>query len=32
MANAFIQNNLETLERAEIKYGVPKEIITAILG
>lgn len=28
----FIQNNLETLERAEIKYGVPKEIITAILG
>ena len=28
----FIEDNLGTLERAEAKYGVPKEIITAILG
>ena len=28
----FIKNNLETLERAEAQFGVPKEIITAILG
>ena len=28
----FIVDNLGTLERAEAKYGVPKEIITAILG
>ena len=28
----FIQNNLETLERAEKEFGVPKEVITSILG
>ena len=28
----FIQNNLNTLERAEKEFGVPKEIITSILG
>ena len=28
----FIQNNLQTLERAEKEFGVPKEVITAILG
>ena len=28
----FIQKNLETLERAEAQFGVPKEVITAILG
>ncbi len=28
----FIKNNLETLERAETQFGVPKEVITAILG
>ncbi len=28
----FIKNNLETLERAEAQFGVPKEVITAILG
>ena len=28
----FIADNLKTLERAEKTYGVPKEIITAILG
>ena len=28
----FIKKNLETLERAEAQFGVPKEIITAILG
>jgi len=28
----FIEDNLDSLERAEAKYGVPKEIITAILG
>ena len=28
----FIKNNLETLERAEAEFGVPKEVITAILG
>ena len=28
----FIKNNLETLERAEVQFGVPKEVITAILG
>ena len=28
----FIKNNLETLEKAEAQFGVPKEIITAILG
>lgn len=28
----FILENIDTLERAEKKYGVPKEIITAILG
>jgi len=28
----FIEDNLGTLERAEAEYGVPKEIITAILG
>ena len=28
----FIEDNLSALERAEAEYGVPKEIITAILG
>ena len=28
----FIKNNLDTLKRAETQFGVPKEIITAILG
>ena len=28
----FIDDNLGALERAEAEYGVPKEIITAILG
>ena len=28
----FIKNNLDTLERAEKEFGVPKEIITSILG
>ena len=28
----FIQNNYETLERAEKEFGVPKEVITSILG
>ena len=28
----FIEKNLETLERAESDFGVPKEIITAIIG
>ena len=28
----FIKNNLETLQRAEAQFGVPKEVITAILG
>ena len=28
----FINKNLETLERAEAQFGVPKEVITAILG
>ena len=28
----FIKNNFNTLERAEAVYGVPKEIITAIIG
>ena len=28
----FIEDNLPTLERAEKEFGVPKEIITAILG
>ena len=28
----FIKNNFETLERAEAQFGVPKEVITAILG
>ena len=28
----FIQNNFETLERAEKEFGVPKEVITSILG
>ena len=28
----FIKNNLKTLERAEREFGVPKEVITAILG
>jgi len=28
----FIENNRQTLQRAENKYGVPAEIITAILG
>ena len=28
----FINENIETLERAEEEFGVPKEIITAILG
>ena len=26
----FIKNNLQTLERAEKEFGVPKEVITAI--
>jgi membrane-bound lytic murein transglycosylase B len=29
---AFIKANREALQRAEDKYGVPKEIVTAILG
>ena len=29
---SFIKDNLATLERAEREFGVPKEIITAILG
>jgi len=28
----FIKKNLETLDRAEAQFGVPKEVITAILG
>ena len=28
----FIKNNLQTLERAEKEFGVPKEVITSILG
>ena len=28
----FINDNLQTLERAEEEFGVPKEVITAILG
>ena len=28
----FIKNNLKILERAEKEFGVPKEVITAILG
>lgn len=28
----FIQENREVLEKAELKYGVPKEIITSIIG
>ena len=28
----FIQNNIETLEKAEAEFGVPKEIIVAIMG
>ena len=28
----FIKKNLETLERAEAQFGVPKEVSTAILG
>ena len=28
----FIKKNIDTLERAEKEFGVPKEIITAILG
>ena len=28
----FIKKNLQTLERAEAQFGVPKEVITAILG
>ena len=28
----FIKNNLNTLQRAEKEFGVPKEIITSILG
>jgi membrane-bound lytic murein transglycosylase B len=28
----FIKDNIETLERAEEEFGVPKEVITAILG
>ena len=28
----FIQNNIAVLERAEKEFGVPKEVITAILG
>lgn len=29
---AFIQEHLETLQRAEKEYGVPKEIIASIIG
>lgn len=29
---AFLEKNRDALQRAEDKYGVPKEIITAILG
>ena len=28
----FIQNNINTLEKAEAEFGVPKEIIVAIMG
>ena len=28
----FIKENIKTLERAEKEFGVPKEVITAILG
>ena len=28
----FIQDNFETLDRAEKEFGVPKEVITSILG
>ena len=28
----FISNNIDTLEKAEQEFGVPKEIIVAILG
>ena len=28
----FIKKNIDTLERAEKEFGVPKEIVTAILG
>ena len=28
----FIQNNITVLEKAEKEFGVPKEVITAILG
>ena len=28
----FIKNNLQTLEKAEKEFGVPKEVITSILG
>ena len=28
----FIKNNLKILERAEKEFGVPKEVITSILG
>jgi len=28
----FINDNLQTLERAEEEFGVPKEVVTAILG
>ena len=28
----FIQDNLETFKRVEEEYGVPKEVITAIIG
>ena len=28
----FINDNLKTLERAEEEFGVPKEVVTAILG
>ena len=28
----FIQDNFETLERAEKEFGIPKEVITSILG
>ena len=28
----FIQNNIKTLEKAEAEFGVPKEIIVAIMG
>jgi len=30
--NAFLQENHETLQRAEKEFGVPAEIITAIIG